>query len=85
MDNSFIKLYRKIQDNWIWDKSYDQYINNEEFREAITENNRFAMMDLIKNMIQAENRGYWEADDEKIENLKKLYLQLENWVEKVYE
>ena len=65
-------------DNWIWDKTYDQYVENEEIKEALIENNRFAMMDIIKNMIQAESRGYWDTDEEKIEELKKLYLELEN-------
>jgi cobaltochelatase CobN len=71
-------------DNWIWNKAYDQYIENEEIRSALTENNRFAMMDIIKNMLQAEQRGYWDADDNQIEQLKKMYLELESWVEKTY-
>ena len=71
-------------DNWIWNKAYNQYIENEEIKNALTENNRFAMMDIIKNMLQAEQRGYWDADEEQIEQLKKLYLDLENWVEKTY-
>ena len=71
-------------DNWIWDKGYQQYVENEEIREALIENNKFAMMDIIKNMLQAEKRGYWDATDEQVENMKKLYLQLENWVELTY-
>ena len=72
-------------DEWIWNKSYKQYIENDEIREALIENNHFAMMDIIKNMIQADNRGYWEADEDQIDNLKKLYLDLENWVENIYQ
>ncbi|TXT60731.1 MAG: hypothetical protein BAJALOKI2v1_80023 [Promethearchaeota archaeon] len=68
-------------DNWIWDKSYDQYIENEEIKDALIDNNKFAMMDLIKNMLQADERGYWEATEAQKNNLKKLYLDLENWVE----
>lgn len=71
-------------DNWIWDKSYEQYFENEEIREALIENNRFAMMDIIKNMLQADQRGYWDVPEEKIDNLKKLFLELENWVEMTY-
>ncbi len=72
-------------DNWIWDKSYNQYIENNEIRDALIENNRFAMMDIIRNMLRAENRGYWDATEDQIDNLKKLYLELENWVETVYQ
>ena len=71
-------------DNWIWDKSYEQYFENEEIREALIENNRFAMMDIIKNMLQADQRGYWDAPEEKIDNLKKMFLELENWIEMTY-
>ena len=71
-------------DNWIWDKSYTQYIENNEIRDLLIENNRFAMMDIIKNMIQADKRGYWDAKEEQIENLKKLCLEIENWIEKIY-
>ena len=41
-------------------------------------------MVIVKNMLQADKRGYWDADDEQIDNLKKLYLELENWVETTY-
>ncbi len=71
-------------DNWIWDKAYNQYIENEELRERLKDNNRFAMMDIIKNMLQANNRGYWDANEEQINNLKKIYLEIENWVELKY-
>ncbi len=71
-------------DKWIWDKGYDQYIENEEIRTALIENNRFAMMDIVKNMLQAEKRGYWDATEKQLDNLKKLYLNLENWVETTY-
>ncbi len=71
-------------DNWIWDKAYYQYLENEEIKKSLIENNRFAMMDIIKNMLQAEHRGYWDANEEQINNLKRLYLELENWIETVY-
>ncbi|MBD3196850.1 MAG: hypothetical protein GF317_17475 [Candidatus Lokiarchaeota archaeon] len=71
-------------DNWIWDKAYDQYIENQEINDALKENNKFAMMDIVKNMLQAEMRGYWDATDSQIDNLKKTYLELESWVEKTF-
>ncbi|MFX1311661.1 MAG: cobaltochelatase subunit CobN [Promethearchaeota archaeon] len=72
-------------DNWIWEKSYQQYVENDEIRKALIENNRFAMMDIIKNMLQADDRGYWDATEEQSDKLKKLYLDLENWVETIYQ
>lgn len=73
-----------LVDNWIWNKAYNQYIENEEIKKALIANNRFAMIDIIKNMLQANKRGYWEANENQINNLKKLYLELENWIETTY-
>jgi cobalamin biosynthesis Mg chelatase CobN len=42
-------------------------------------------MDMITTMLQAEKRGYWSTDQENIDNLKKLYLDLESWVEKKFD
>ena len=72
-------------ENWTWEKSYEQYIENEEIKDALIENNRYAMMDMITTMLQAEKRGYWFTDQENIDNLKKLYLDLESWVERKFE
>ncbi|MEX2684079.1 MAG: cobaltochelatase subunit CobN [Candidatus Sigynarchaeota archaeon] len=70
---------------WIWDKTYAQYIENEEIRAALIENNRFAMMDVVKTILQASQRGYWNASDEQIDTLKKLYLEMESWLEITYQ
>ncbi|UYP46882.1 hypothetical protein NEF87_003167 [Candidatus Lokiarchaeum ossiferum] len=65
----------------IWNRYYSQYIDNEEIKSALVENNHFAMMSMIKDFLQAHRRSYWEATSEQLENLKRLYLELENWVE----
>lgn len=68
----------------VWDKIYAQYIENKEIKDALIDNNHFSMMDIIKNMLQANNRGYWDATEDQINKLKRLYLELENWVEITY-
>jgi cobaltochelatase CobN len=32
-------------------------------------------------MMEYYNRGYWDADEEKIEKIKELYLELEDNIE----
>ncbi len=72
-------------DNQTWDQVHAQYIQNEDIKNQLIDNNRFAMMEVVKTLLQAERRGYWQASDEAIEQLKKLYLELENWVELNYQ
>nr|MDO8117946.1 cobaltochelatase subunit CobN [Candidatus Sigynarchaeota archaeon] len=71
-------------DNSTWDHVHAQYIQNEDIKNMLIENNRFAMMDVVKTLLQADKRGYWQASDEALDQLKKLYLELENWVEVHY-
>jgi cobaltochelatase CobN len=72
-------------DNWIWEKSFDRYIKDESIRNQLKDNNQFAMMKMIKTMLEAEQRGYWKTLEDNIQILKKLYLELEGWVEKRYQ
>ncbi len=74
----------KQVDNWVWEKSFETYIENEDIKNQLIENNQFAVMDLIETFLEAEQRGYWETSEENIEKLKKLYLELDNWVEMNY-
>ncbi|MBN2153768.1 MAG: cobaltochelatase subunit CobN, partial [Candidatus Lokiarchaeota archaeon] len=69
----------------IWEKAYERYIEDEEIKKALVENNRFAMMDVVKTMLQAAQRGYWKASDEQIDVLKRTYLDLDSWVEVTYQ
>ncbi|MBD3185818.1 hypothetical protein GF325_03230 [Candidatus Bathyarchaeota archaeon] len=72
-------------DNDTWERVFHQYIENEEIKEGIIENNRFAMMDMVKTLLQAERRGYWKTSQENLDELKRLFLELENWVERTYQ
>lgn len=72
-------------DSWIWEKTYEQYIENEATRKALEKNNRFAMMDVVKTMLQAEKRGYWKATQDQVDALKRVYLELDSWIEVHYQ
>lgn len=69
----------------IWNQAYARYIEDEEIKKAFADNNRFAMMDVVKNMLQAAQRGYWNASDQQIHTLKKIYLEMEGWLEITYQ
>jgi cobaltochelatase CobN len=71
-------------DNWVWEKSYERYIADNTYKSKLIENNRFAMMNIVKSFLEANKRGYWSTDEENIRDLRRLYLELEGWVEKNY-
>ncbi|SCL89402.1 Aerobic cobaltochelatase subunit CobN [Sporanaerobacter sp. PP17-6a] len=68
-------------EEWIYEDMYDSYVDNEELRKRLIENNPFAYMDILEQMTEYYNRGYWKADKEKIDKIKELYLELEGNIE----
>ncbi len=47
------------------------------------ENNRFAALGVIERLLEAEQRGYWEATAEELEKLRQAYMQLEGHIEEI--
>ena len=37
--------------------------------------------DVMKKLEEACNRGYWQANQEEMDKMKKIYLELENEIE----
>jgi len=38
-------------------------------------------MEMMKRLLEAQRRGYWEATPEEMVKLKEIYLQLEGEIE----
>jgi len=68
-------------DNWIWSSIAQSYIFDDEMRQRLTENNRFASAEIIKRLMEASKRDYWDATEEEIEKLKNAYLEIEGDIE----
>lgn len=65
----------------IWSDIAKRYILDKNIREKLTENNKWATMEIIERLFEANKRGYWQAEKEEIEELKKAYLGIEGWIE----
>ena len=68
-------------DNGLFDEANDRLVLDEEMRHRIQENNPYALMEVVERLLEAEARGYWEADSEKLTQLQRIYLQLEGDLE----
>lgn len=68
-------------EEWIYDDMYSAYVDDEELRQRLVENNPYAYMDILEQMTEYYNRGYWDADKDKIDKIKELYLELEDRIE----
>jgi len=66
---------------WLFDQAAQTLLFDEEMRRRLAENNRYATLDLAERMLEAHDRGYWQATPEELEKLKTMILDMEAWVE----
>jgi len=68
-------------DDWIFDDIAKTFILDEENRKFFEENNPWAMEEMGRRLLEAEQRGLWKADPEVLHALKSSYLEIEGWME----
>jgi cobaltochelatase CobN len=68
-------------DDWIFDDIARTFIMDEENRKFFQGNNPWAMEEMGRRLLEAEQRGLWKADPEVLDALKNLYLEIEGWME----
>ena len=59
--------------NWMWDQVAQTIVFNDEISEKIKKENPWAFQKILKTLIEANARGYWESSEKTIEELKKVY------------
>ncbi|NLA12469.1 MAG: cobaltochelatase subunit CobN [Firmicutes bacterium] len=68
-------------DDWVFDDITKTFILDEENRKFFEEHNPWAMEEMARRLLEANQRGLWEADPEVIAGLKEYYLDIEGWIE----
>lgn len=68
-------------EEWIYEDLNKNYVDNEELRNRMIENNPHAYMKILEQMMEYSNRGYWNATEEQIEKIKEIYLEIEDNIE----
>jgi len=68
-------------DDWIFDDIAKTFVNDEEMRRFFEENNPYALEEIARRLLEAEQRGLWDADEMVLEELKENYLEVESWLE----
>jgi cobaltochelatase CobN len=66
---------------WIYDDLYRTYIEDEDMRRRLRENNPAAYQSIAEQMMEFYQRGYWNAGEEQREKLMEVYLELEGDIE----
>lgn len=67
--------------DWVFDDLAKTYVLDEAMREWFEENNPWAMEEINRRLLEAAERGLWEADQEVLDELKETYMEIEGWME----
>ena len=63
------------------DKVAEEYVNDEQVREWMSENNKFALEEIARRLLELYTREKWNPDSEILEKLKESYLKIEGDME----
>lgn len=70
-------------DDWEYQAAAEHFLFDEENRKWIEENNPYAMHNIVGRLLEAYERGFWETDDETIKKLQDIYLESEEYLERM--
>ena len=68
-------------DSWIYDELNAKYVEDRQMRHRMAENNPHAYMNILEQLMEYHSRGYWNATDQQLEQIRQVYLELENNME----
>ncbi|ACK68018.1 magnesium chelatase, H subunit [Rippkaea orientalis PCC 8801] len=70
-------------DGWVYDQAAQTYALDAEMAEKLRQANPEAFRNIVGRMIEADGRGFWDADEETLEKLRSLYDLTEEELEGV--
>jgi len=70
-------------DNWVYDQAAETYALDAEMAQKLQQANPEAFRNIVGRMLEAHGRGFWQADEEKLEKLRQLYSLTEEELEGV--
>ncbi|MEG4200072.1 magnesium chelatase subunit H [Microcoleus sp. Pol12A5] len=70
-------------DSWVYDQAADTYALDEEMAKKLREANPEAFRNIVGRMLEANGRGFWLPDADKLQQLRELYELTDEKIEGV--
>ncbi len=70
-----------VVDDWMYERIAEDYLLNEELRDWLQEVNPWALHAMSERLLEAAQRGMWEADEDMLQQLTEIYLNAEGDME----
>lgn len=70
-------------DNWVYEQAANTYALDAEMAKKLQQANPEAFRNIVARMLEANGRGIWQADEDKLNKLRQLYDNIEQEIEGV--
>lgn len=71
-------------EGWVYEDVADTFLLDEEMRARLAKANPHATAGIARRLLEANSRGFWDASDELVEQLREIYGNLEDQLEGVH-
>jgi cobaltochelatase CobN len=68
-----------VVEDWVYDEILSRIVSD--MRDWFMENNPYALEEICRRLLEANERGLWAASKEDLEQLRQIYLDLEGLLE----
>ncbi|NEU04605.1 cobaltochelatase subunit CobN [Clostridium senegalense] len=70
-----------VVEDWMYEKISETYLFDDEKREWIKSVNSWAIHSMSERLLEANQRGMWNANKESVEKLRQIYMDIEGDIE----
>ncbi len=72
-----------VIDDWMYDRIAERYAFDKDTADWMREVNPWALHNIAERLLEANQRGMWNASEENVERLKEIYLEMEGSIEDI--
>lgn len=71
----------EVLEDWMYEELANKYALDKEMQAWLKKVNPHALQNIAERLLEAVERGMWQASDEMKEELRDVYLEIEGWIE----
>jgi len=70
-----------VLEDWMYEKVTEAYVADPEVRKFLEASNPWALRSMAEKLLEADERGLWDATPEALATLRSALLEAEGWEE----
>ena len=71
----------EVLEDWMYEELANKYVLDKDMQEWLKKVNPHALQNIAERLLEAVERGMWQATEEMKEELRDVYLDIEGWIE----